>query len=85
MSVQSNMIEISLKMLRHNRSRFFAALGGTAALFFLCAAQVGLLVGWCNTTSAIIRHADADLWIMARQTPAGSTRPPWPRQRCPAS
>jgi putative ABC transport system permease protein len=64
------MIEITLKMLLHKRSRFLTTLGGTAALFFLCAAQVGLLVGWCNTTSAIVRHADADVWVMANQTPA---------------
>jgi putative ABC transport system permease protein len=33
-------------------------------------AQIGLLVGWCNTTSAIIRNAGADIWIMAKQAPA---------------
>lgn len=36
----------------------------------LSAAQLGLLVGWCLTTTDIIRHADADLWVMAEQTPA---------------
>lgn len=43
---------------------------GLGLLFFLAAAQVGLLVGWCNTNSAIIRHANADVWVMAQRTPA---------------
>jgi putative ABC transport system permease protein len=38
--------------------------------FFLSIAQVGLLVGWCNTASAIVRHAGVDIWVMAEQTPA---------------
>ena len=55
---------------------------GTAVAFFLCAAQFGLLVGWCNTNSAIIRHAGADVWVMARADPCLRLRygdPPEPR------
>ena len=38
-------------------------------------------MGWCNTTSAIIRHTDADIWIMAEQTPAFDYGTAIPRQR----
>jgi len=50
-------------------------------LFLLSFAQVGMLVGWCNTTSAIIRHADADVWIMAEKTAAFDYGSAIPRQR----
>jgi putative ABC transport system permease protein len=55
-------------MLAHNSLRTPPTLLGIGASFFLSAAQVGLLVGWCNTTSAIVRHAKVDIWVMARQT-----------------
>ncbi len=43
---------------------------GVATAFFLAGSQLGLLVGWTNTTTGLIRHADVDLWIMAENTPA---------------
>jgi putative ABC transport system permease protein len=75
------MAAISLKMLLHNKARSLAAVVGIAVAFFLSAAQVGLMVGWCNTISAIIRHADADVWVMAAQNPAFDYGTPIPRQR----
>jgi len=41
---------------------------GIAIAFFLAAAQIGLLVGWINTNSAIINHAGVDIWVMAKET-----------------
>jgi putative ABC transport system permease protein len=64
------MIPIALRMLALNRARLAVTVGGIAFSFFLCASQVGLMVGWCNTCSAVIRHADADVWVMGQQTPA---------------
>ncbi len=55
-------------MLAHRPLRLVVTWGGLGALFFLAAAMVGLLVGWCHTVSALIRHADADVWIMPAQT-----------------
>jgi putative ABC transport system permease protein len=51
------------------------------ASFFLVATLVGLLVGWCFTTSAIVRNANADLWVMAQQTPAFDMGTAIPRHR----
>ena len=62
------MLEIASKILFDSKFRCIVTVVGISALFFLSAAQIGLLVGWCNTTSAIIRHTDADLWVMARNT-----------------
>lgn len=75
------MIGISLRMLTDNRSRLVLTILAIAVLFFLSASTVGLLVGWCMTTSAIIRHADADLWVMAEQAPAFDYGTPIPQQR----
>ena len=54
-----SMIGISFRMLADNRSRLVLTILAIAVLFFLSASTVGLLVGWCMTTSAIVRHADA--------------------------
>src|SRR5712691_9438487 len=71
----------AFKMLFHNKSRFFATLVGISFAFFLAAVQIGLLIGWCNTNSAIIRHARVDVWVMAKQTKAFDYGMPIPKQR----
>ena len=62
------MIRIAWRMLIHKPMRLLVTWGGLGTLFFLAAVQIGLLVGWCNTVSAIIRHTNADVWIMAEKT-----------------
>lgn len=62
------MFKVATEMLMYSKPRCLSAATGIMVAFFLCAAQIGLLVGWCNTTSAIIRHADADVWVMAKET-----------------
>ncbi len=61
-------IPIATQMLFHNHLRFVMTVIGIAIAFFLAAAQIGLLVGWINTNSAIIRHAGVDIWVMAKET-----------------
>jgi putative ABC transport system permease protein len=75
------MLTIAPRMLLQNRSRFVLTVLGIGTTFFLSAAQVGLLVGWCNTTSALIRHAGVDVWVMAQQTPAYDYGTAIPRTR----
>jgi putative ABC transport system permease protein len=72
---------LAMKMLWHNPSRLVLTMAGIAVAFFLSSAQVGLLVGWCHTNSAIIRHARADVWVMAQQTPAFDYGTAIPRHR----
>ena len=64
------MFAVAARMLTHNKMRSLATVVGVAVAFFLSASQIGLMVGWCNTCSAIIRHANADVWVMADQNPA---------------
>jgi putative ABC transport system permease protein len=75
------MIRIALQMLWHKPARFVFTAFGMATLFFLSVAQVGLMVGWINTISAIIRHAEVDVWVMAEQTPSFDYGTAIPRQR----
>ena len=61
-------LPVAFKMLSHNHMRFVMTVIGIAIAFFLAAAQIGLLVGWINTNSAIINNAGVDIWVMAKQT-----------------
>ena len=64
------MFPLALKMLCRNPLRLVMTLAAVAALFFLSASTVGVLVGWCNTTSAIIQHSQTQLWVVAKGTTA---------------
>lgn len=75
------MLRIAWRMLAHKPVRLLVTWGGLGVLFFLAAVQLGLLVGWCNTTSAIITHAQADVWVMAEKAPAFDYGTAIPRQR----
>jgi putative ABC transport system permease protein len=75
------MFKIALGMLREKLPRTVFTVFGLGTLSFLSSAQFGLLVGWCNTNSAIICHAGTDVWVMAEQTPSFDYGTAIPRQR----
>lgn len=75
------LIPIAIRMLSHNTLRFVMTVIGIAIAFFLAAAQIGLLVGWINTNSAIIKHAEVDIWVMAEETRAFDYGTAIPRHR----
>jgi putative ABC transport system permease protein len=75
------MIGVAVKMLLHSKVRSISTLLGIAVAFVLSAAQIGLMVSWCNTVSAIVRHADVDVWVMAEKTPAFDYGTPIPEVR----
>ena len=77
----STVIPISTKMLLHNRPRFILATLGVAIAFFMAAAQIGLLVGWVNTNSALINHAGVDIWVMTAGTRSFDYSTAIPRHR----
>jgi len=66
--MNSVVIPVAIRMLSHNKLRFVMTVVGIAIAFFLAAAQIGLMVGWINTNSAIINHAGVDIWVMAKET-----------------
>lgn len=69
-----------IQMMLHNQVRLLLTMLGVAIAFFLVAAQSGLLIGWINTCTAIVRHAGADLWVMAEKAPAFDYGTAIPRQ-----
>jgi putative ABC transport system permease protein len=60
---------LAWRNLVHDRSRFIVTLIGIVFAVVLMGAQLGLLVGFAQTASGLIDHADADLWIV----PIGTT------------
>jgi putative ABC transport system permease protein len=75
------MLGCAWKMLLHKKARFAFTVLGLATLFLLSAAQVGLLVGWCNTITAIMAHSHVDVWVMAERTLAWDYGTSIPRHR----
>jgi putative ABC transport system permease protein len=75
------MFPIVWKMLLHRKARFIFTVFGLSTLFLLSAAQVGLLVGWCNTITAITAHAGVDVWVMNKLTLAWDYGTSLPRHR----
>jgi putative ABC transport system permease protein len=60
---------LAWRNLAHDRSRFIVTLIGIVFAVVLMGAQLGLLVGFAQTASGLIDHADADLWVV----PIGTT------------
>jgi putative ABC transport system permease protein len=75
------MLFVAWKMLWHRKARFAFTAFGLGALFLLGSAQVGLMVGWCNTITAINAHAGVDLWVMNEKTVAWDYGTSLPRHR----
>ncbi len=63
------MIDVALRMLVHDRSRFVITLAGVAFAVTLVIVQVGLFRGLLANATVTIEHADADLWITSKNTP----------------
>lgn len=62
------MIRIALKMLFHDRLKYFGLVLGVAFASLLIAQQLSILVGLAEQTGGFIRDtAQADLWIMDPQ------------------
>ncbi len=60
---------LAWRNLSHDRARFVVTLVGVLFAVLLMGVELGLLLGFARTTSGLVDHTDADLWI----TPAGTT------------
>src|SRR5579875_1982385 len=60
------MIPLARRNLLHDRTRFLVTVAGIAFAIVLVIVQLGLFVGLTQTTSGVIDHSRADLWVMAR-------------------
>jgi len=57
---------LAWRNLAHDRSRFAVTLVGIVFAVVLIAAQMGLFLGFSDSTTNIIRHARADFWVVAK-------------------
>lgn len=59
---------LAVRNLVHDRVRLAITLVGVVFAVVLISIQIGLFLGFASTTSSIIDHSRADLWIMAAGT-----------------
>ncbi len=59
---------IAWRNIAHDPVRFFATLVGIVFAIVLFAVQMGMLIGFSNTTTGLIRHSSADIWIVPSDT-----------------
>lgn len=59
---------LAIRNLVHDRVRFIVTIVGVVFAVVLVNTQLGLFLGFARTTSGIITHAGADIWLMAPGT-----------------
>lgn len=69
------------RMAGAHRGKVVAAGVGVTAGFVLALAQVGMMLGWIETSTLAITRAQADLWVVGEKSPAFDYGSPIPRQR----
>lgn len=57
---------LAWRNLAHDRSRFIVTMVGVTIAVILIAVQMGLFFGFTSTTTAIIEHSNADLWVAVK-------------------
>lgn len=59
---------LAWRNLSHDRSRFVVTLIGIVFAVVLIAIEVGLFLGFSDSTTVIVRHTRADFWIVSKGT-----------------
>lgn len=75
------MSSLAVKNLFHDKIRLAVTIVGIVFSVVLVAMQAGLFMGFTTTTSNIIDHSGADIWIMSKGVPFIEAAPPFPEQR----
>ncbi len=63
------MVSLARKNLLHDRIRFAITLAGVAFAVTLVLVQVGLFLGLLRKATVTIENSNADIWIVAKNTP----------------
>jgi putative ABC transport system permease protein len=61
--------ELAWRNLVHDKVRLFVTVTGVVFAVVLIVVQLGLFLGFTTTTSGLIDHSRADLWIMTSRVP----------------
>jgi putative ABC transport system permease protein len=63
------MVDLALKMLLHDKVKFFITVAGVAFAVTLVLVQVGLFIGLLDNATVTIENTHADLWVTSKETP----------------
>lgn len=74
------MLHLAGRMLLEKHSRLLLVVLAVSGAFFLALTQLGVLLGWIQTTGALIRRSGADIWVMAPHTPVYEYAGPIPER-----
>ena len=72
------MVDLSLRMMLHDRLRFAITVSGVAFAVALVLVQAGLFAGLLGNASVMIDGSDTDLWVTSRNTPNIDFAHPFP-------
>jgi putative ABC transport system permease protein len=72
------MVDLAVKILLDDKARFLTTVTGVAFAVALVYVQVGLFIGLLANASVTIDRMDADLWVVARNTPNVDFANPFP-------
>ena len=72
------MVDLALKILLDDKARFLTTVTGVAFAVALVYVQVGLFIGLLASASITIDRMDADLWVVAHNTPNVDFANPFP-------
>ena len=63
------MISLAQRNLLHDKVRLTVTLTGIVFAVVLIVIELGLYVGFTQTTSCLIDHSGADLWVTSKHVP----------------
>src|SRR2546421_11245078 len=63
------MVNLAQKILLYDKLRFLITVVGVGFAVMLVLVQTGLFLGLMGNASATIDHLDADVWVLAKNTP----------------
>ncbi len=72
---------LARRNLFHDKVRASVTLTGVVFAVVLMVVQLGLFVGFTITTSGIIDHSGADIWVASHNTPYIEQGTPMPEQK----
>lgn len=75
------MLWLALKTLFHEKGRLFITLMGITFATILTVIQVAMYIGMMGNATAIIRHVDADIWVVSKNIQNFDFANPFPEER----
>ncbi|HLE19449.1 MAG TPA: ABC transporter permease [Syntrophales bacterium] len=75
------MLWLALKTLFHEKVRLFITVIGITVSTVLAITQIGMYFGFMGDATAIIRHTDADIFIVSKNVPNVDFAKPFPEER----